>query len=217
MPSRGPGIQARFRGVPLDAADARRRPAAREVADRHRLGRRAGAPRRRRLAGRPDPPDGAVRDQRAPGAHQCIPPGARRLARASTHGPPQPLSAHARRRAPLRRRVSPHLRPAGRRLAGPVGARARGPRAAGAAPRAARGARVGGVRRARTRTFLRPHEAGPRAAVDPCRRCRPSAVIVVARATICRAASDRRGGGPRMGPRSRSRPTTAASLRASAR
>ena len=46
---------------PLGAAHARRRSAAREVADRDRLGRRARAPRRRGLARRTDPADGAVR------------------------------------------------------------------------------------------------------------------------------------------------------------
>ena len=100
---------ARPRGRALDPAVARRRSAAREVADRHRVGRRDRAARRRRVARRPDRPDGPVRHQRPPGAHERVPPGPRRLARRDAAWPREPLPPHAGRVAPLRRGVPAHL------------------------------------------------------------------------------------------------------------
>ena len=91
---------ARPAGGPLDPAYARRRPSARPLADRHRLGRRARAARRRGLARRPHPPARAARPQRSAGRTSVF-----RLARdgwlaAQTRGRAEPLSAHRRRRAP---------------------------------------------------------------------------------------------------------------------
>ena len=163
----------RSRRGSLDPAHPRRRPAAGEIADRDGMGRRARAARRGRVAFRPHPADGAVRHQRAPRAHERVPPRPRRLARKRHARPPQPLSPHPQRHAPLRRRLSPHLRAPRGRLARRVGARARGRRTGGAARHAARRARVGRLRRVWRRSLRAPARVRPHAAVDPgCERHR---------------------------------------------
>ena len=107
---------------PLDQARARRRPAARPVAHRHRVRRRARAARRdargsstliRLLA--------PLRRQRARGAHRRVPRRARRLARGRRARAPQPLPRHRGGRGALRARVPPRLRRAVRALGRRVG------------------------------------------------------------------------------------------------
>ena len=149
--------------LPLDSASARVRSTARKIPHRYRLGRCARTARRHRVARRIDSIDGAIRYERAPCTHQRLSSGPRRVARGTVAGTAQPLSADARRRAPLRSGASSNLHAAESGLGRRLGGRARAARHSGTrsptetARRACVGriwdARGGGIRAAATRRF----------------------------------------------------------------